>query len=98
MAASDVPPHPSIFSHQEWECISSNLSLSGRQRQIVALLLEGHKVFSVASALQISPDTVRAHIRRLYPKLGVSDRLELMACCVRELRRLYPPDSDSLRA
>ena len=45
--------------------------------------------------LSISPDTVRAHIRRLYPKLGVSDRLELMACCVREMRRLYPPGTDS---
>ncbi|NIA07449.1 MAG: hypothetical protein GWP14_07425 [Actinobacteria bacterium] len=95
MATSDVPQHPSIFSHHEWESISRSLSLSNRQTQIVGLLLEGHKVFSVASELDISPDTVRAHIRRLYPKLGVSDRLELMACCVRELRRLYPPDADS---
>ena len=75
-----------------------DLTIKGAVSKIVAMLLEGHKVFSVASALEISPDTVRAHIRRLYPKLGVSDRLELMACCVRELRRLYPPDSDSLRA
>ena len=95
MATSDVPQHPSIFSQQEWEGISRGLGLSGRQTQIVALLLEGHKIFSVASELSISPDTVRAHLRRLYPKLGVSDRLELMVCCVRELRRLYPPEAAS---
>jgi len=95
MATSDVPQHPSIFTHQEWEGISRSLGLSGRQTQIVALLLEGHKIFSVAAELNISPDTVRAHLRRLYPKLGVSDRLELMVCCVREFRRLYPPQVGS---
>ncbi len=91
MAGAKTPKHPSIFSHQEWKDICRNLNLSVRQTQIVTLLLEGHKTFSVANTLGISPDTVRAHLRRLYLKLEVSDRLELMTCCVREFRRLYPP-------
>ena len=95
MTTSYSPQHPSIFSHQEWSDICRGLDFSDRQEQIVALLLKGHKTSSVATALDISPDTVRAHLRRLYPKLGVSDRLELMVCCVREFRRLNPSGTDS---
>lgn len=91
MAISKMPGHPSIFSQREWRGICRSLNLSPRQAQIVTLLLEGHKTFSVATALGISPDTVRAHLRRLYLKLDISDRLELMTCCVREFRRLDPP-------
>ncbi len=87
---SDGKHYPSIFSQQEWTDICRSLKLSDRQAQIVALLLDGHKTSGVATTLDISPDTVRAHLRRIYPKLGVSDRLELMACCVRQFRQLYP--------
>ena len=88
--------HPSVFSQGEWTQICRSLGLSARQVQITALLLDGHKTLKVAMDLGISPDTVRAHLRRLYPKLGVSDRLELMARCVREFRELYPLQTDSV--
>ena len=90
MSLSDSPEHPSIFSQQEWVQICHSLDLSDRQKQIAGLLLQGRKIFDVATVLEISPDTVRAHLRRLYPKLGVSDRLGLMTRCVREFRRMYP--------
>lgn len=89
MTFTDSPQHPSVFSPGEWARICHSLDLSDRQKQIVGLLLQGRKIFDVASFLDISPDTVRAHLRRLYPKLGVSDRLGLMTCCVREFRRIY---------
>jgi DNA-binding NarL/FixJ family response regulator len=86
-----APDHPSIFSRQEWREIQRRLKLSARQGQIVCLLLEGHKIYSVAMVLGISPDTVRAHLRRLYLKLGVSDRLDLVIRCFRESRHLCRP-------
>ncbi|NIA07448.1 MAG: hypothetical protein GWP14_07420 [Actinobacteria bacterium] len=95
MALSDSPQHPSVFSFREWADICRGLDFSDRQKQVVGLLLQGHKIIGVAAALDISPDTVRAHLRRVYPKLGISDRLGLMMCCVREFRRLYPLNTDS---
>ena len=89
MTLADSPQHPSIFSTEEWTKICGSLDLSDRQKQIVGLLLQGRKIFNVATVLDISPDTVRAHLRRLYPKLGVSDRLGLMTRCVHEFRRMY---------
>ena len=88
----DIPQHPSIFSDGEWANICRELKLSARQTQIVTLLLEGYKTFKVATSLGISPDTVRAHLRRLYTKLDICDRLELMTCCIHEFRRLYQPN------
>ena len=88
--------YPSIFSQKEWTDICSSLKLTDRQVQIAALLLDGRKTLNVAMTLGISHATVRAHLRRIYPKLGVSDRLELMARCVREFRELYPLQTDSV--
>ena len=97
MSPSDSQKHPSVFSLAEWASICSSLDFSDRQKQVVGLLLAGHKILDVATALDISPDTVRAHLRRIYPRLGVSDRLGLMLCCVREFRRLYPLNASSPR-
>ena len=83
--------YPSIFSQDEWANICRELKFSDRQAEIAAFLLEGWKVTAVAQHLGISPDTVRAHLRRLYPKLNVSSRLGLMTCCVRTFRELYAP-------
>lgn len=85
------PDHPSIFTRQEWVEIRRSLGLSTRQAEIVCLLLEGHKIYAVAVTLGISPDTVRAHLRRLYRKLAVADRLDLVIRCFREFRRLSRP-------
>ncbi|NIA07960.1 MAG: ArsR family transcriptional regulator, partial [Actinobacteria bacterium] len=55
-----------IFSKSEWAQLAEQLSLSSRQVQIIRLLCDGHKNYSAACALGISPATVRTHLRRLY--------------------------------
>lgn len=89
--AMETFQHPSIFSRDEWTTICGELKFSARQAEIAAFLLEGWKIMAVAQHLGISPDTVRAHLRRLYPKLDVSDRLGLMTRCVQTFRQLYAP-------
>lgn len=51
--------------------------LTDSEANVVELLLEGLGVPHVAAHQGISPHTVRAHIRRIYDKLGVSTREEL---------------------
>ena len=52
--------------------------LSEREREIVALVLQGHSTESIAGRLDISPGTVKIHRRNIYRKLGIpeSQRLE----------------------
>jgi two-component system nitrate/nitrite response regulator NarL len=49
----------------------SQVSLSGRQREILGLLAEGASVAEIASQLELSPATVKSHLHQSYRRLGV---------------------------
>lgn len=52
------------------------LGLSPRQRQILALVAQGRGNEEIAAELGLSPNTVKFHIRALYARLGVRNRVE----------------------
>jgi len=57
--------------------------LTHRERQVLGLLIEGMSGKEVASALCISPHTVRTHVQSILMKLQVHSRLEAVAFAVR---------------
>jgi DNA-binding NarL/FixJ family response regulator len=54
----------------------SEAELSPRQTGILQLLAEGHSYKTCADALDLSVDTVRFHVRRIYERLHVHSRSE----------------------
>ncbi|MBN1943488.1 MAG: response regulator transcription factor [Phycisphaerae bacterium] len=54
------------------------MRLSRRQEQIVLCLLQGRSDSQIATELGISVATVRTHLCRLFGKLGLQDRIELI--------------------
>jgi DNA-binding CsgD family transcriptional regulator len=62
-------------------------SLSKREQEVLAYLVEGERVATVAKALFLSPHTVRNHLRSIFAKLGVHSQPELLEY-VREHPRL----------
>ena len=60
--------------------------ISPRERQVLELVAEGRTNEEVAGLLFISPVTVKAHLRHIYEKLGVRNRVEAVA----RLRSLGP--------
>jgi len=56
----------------------AQVGLTPRELEIAALAGEGKAVVAIAATLKISPATVNVHLQRVYRKLGVSDRLELI--------------------
>jgi DNA-binding CsgD family transcriptional regulator len=60
--------------------------LTGREIEVVRLLLQGHMAKSIARELGISPGTARNHLKRIYPKLGVASHAELYALFLKALR------------
>jgi two-component system nitrate/nitrite response regulator NarL len=48
--------------------------LTSREREVLRLLSEGHTNGEIGGRLYLSPETVKTHVRRIYKKLGVSDR------------------------
>lgn len=50
--------------------------LSDREREILALIAQGHKNAEVAEQLVLSPKTVRNHVSNILSKLHVADRTQ----------------------
>jgi PAS domain S-box-containing protein len=62
------PPHP---------------ALTPRQAEVLRLLEQGHSTKQIAQELNLSTETVRNHVRRLFRALGVHSRLEAVAAARR---------------
>ncbi len=65
--------------------------LSKREREIARLLVSGYSGVNVAALSGLSENTVRTYVRRLYGKLGVNNRADLV-------RKLVSPESSSAQA
>lgn len=62
----------------------SEVSLSPREAEIVRLVAKGLPNKTIAAVLDISPWTVATHLRRVFSKLGVSCRAEMVARVLKE--------------
>ncbi|MCK6500359.1 MAG: helix-turn-helix transcriptional regulator [Nitrospira sp.] len=67
-----------ILSDWDWHAIARNLRLSGREMQIVRGVFNNRTEHAIAADEGIADCTVHTHIERLYNKLGVSTRVELV--------------------
>jgi DNA-binding CsgD family transcriptional regulator len=72
-----LSPVPSIFERVG--------QLSGRETGVLRLLSDGKATNEIARELRIAPSTVSGHLQRIYLKLGVHSRAELL-----ELLRRQP--------
>lgn len=57
--------------------------LTGRERECLALLVQGRSTTAMVSVLGVSRTTVRTHVQSLLTKLGVHSRLEAASFAVR---------------
>lgn len=53
--------------------------ISAREHEIIELLVKGLSNREIAEKLFISPNTVKTHIKNIYAKLGVSNRVRLFS-------------------
>lgn len=60
--------------------------LTGRERDVVALVTEGLTNKEIGRRLEISPATVKVHVERIIGKLGVADRTQA-AVLITQMRR-----------
>ncbi len=79
--AGGAPMSPSIarkvvFTLQGMTTLRAAAELSSRQSEILQLLAEGHSYKSCAKLLNVSLDTIRFHVRKIYDRLHVNSRAE----------------------
>lgn len=62
----------------------NGVALSGREREVVRLVVDGASNDEIGARLGISSRTVESHLRRLFERLGAASRTELAARALRE--------------
>jgi DNA-binding CsgD family transcriptional regulator len=58
--------------------LKEKYELSDRELEVLELLAKGDSNNVIGERLHISVNTVKSHIKRIYAKLGISSRLQLM--------------------
>ena len=59
------------------------LDLTERERQVLALMVEGLNNTQIAGRLTVSPSTVKSHVSNILSKLGVASRTEAVSLALR---------------
>jgi NarL family two-component system response regulator LiaR len=57
--------------------------LTTREREVLALLVQGRNNTEIAERLSVSPSTIKAHVSNILTKLGVTSRTEAATLAVR---------------
>ena len=66
-------------------------TLTRREKSIIGCLLQGWRNREIADHLSITEQTVKNHLRTIFDKVGVSDRLELVLYAIHHRMELPPP-------
>lgn len=73
-----TPTRFALFSDEQWESIADSLKLGGRDLQVVQGVFADQTEMQIASHLGISHHTVHSYLIRVYRKLEISSRCELL--------------------
>lgn len=76
-AGEGEPPHE-LTVDEKAEILANRLDITGRGREVLLLLAKGNSAARIEQELYMSKGTVNTHTRRLYQKLGVHKRQELI--------------------
>lgn len=79
-------------AHRGDETARPDALLTGREREVLALVASGRTNKEIAAALSISPSTVKNHLQKILDKLHVENRVQAATFALREGLAPSPPD------
>jgi NarL family two-component system response regulator LiaR len=66
------------------EPAAPGLDLTEREREVLALMIEGLNNTQIAGRLIVSPSTIKSHVSNILAKLGVASRTEAVTLALRK--------------
>jgi DNA-binding CsgD family transcriptional regulator len=67
-----------LFSDRTWRSVAAATGLAPRELEIVRRVFDDQKEAAIARELGISPHTVHTYLERIYRKLKVASRVQLV--------------------
>jgi LuxR family maltose regulon positive regulatory protein len=70
-------------------------AITARERDVLSMIGQGHSNKHIARSLEISPETVKSHVKHIFSKLDVATRSEAVsrALSLGLLQPAYPPSA-----
>jgi DNA-binding NarL/FixJ family response regulator len=78
-----------VFAPREWRSLGTALGLSPRESGVVRAVFDCVSEKCIAEQLGLSPHTVHTYLWRIYRKLNVQSRQELLVRVFAEFRCLF---------
>ena len=91
--SASPPLGSALLPNDVWLRLRESLALSDRELQIVQGIFEDQKQESIAYHLGISPHSVNTYIQRIYSKLSIGSRPQLIVRVVSEYLGLVASDA-----
>lgn len=63
--------------------ITRSTKLSNCELEVLKLIAEGRSNIEIATALYLSPSTIKTHVRDIFNKLGVNNRVQATVLAIR---------------
>jgi DNA-binding CsgD family transcriptional regulator len=86
-----------LFEPEEWHSLTTALGLSPRESGVVRSVFDGASEKRIAEQFGLSPHTVHTYLWRIYRKLHVQSRQELLVRVFAEFRSLSRVDTGRRR-
>ncbi len=82
--SSHIARKVTLFFQKQNTLAEDSTLLTDREREILIELIKGKTYYAIALTLNISKDTVRFHIKRIYKKLHVHSQAEAVAKAIKK--------------
>jgi DNA-binding CsgD family transcriptional regulator len=71
-------PRISLLSEEHWLYIQKQYCMSLRELQVAKLVCQGFNNEEIASSLKIKQGTIKTHMRNIYRRTRVKNRIEML--------------------
>jgi DNA-binding NarL/FixJ family response regulator len=68
----------SLLNDEHWSFIRRQYSMSPRELQVARLVCEGFNNDEIAGSLKITQGTIKTHIRNIYRRVRVKNKIEML--------------------
>jgi DNA-binding CsgD family transcriptional regulator len=75
-----------LLDDKQWSYLRKRYDLTAREQQIAELVCQGLRTGHIAGCLKIRPGTVKTHIRNIYRKVRVKNKINMLLCFIVEAR------------
>ncbi|MCD6393758.1 MAG: helix-turn-helix transcriptional regulator [Planctomycetes bacterium] len=78
-----------LFNNQQWAYLQRRFQITPRELEIAKLLCQGYSNEEIADSLNIKEGTVKVHVRNIYRKTWVQNKILMLLRFIEDSNRFF---------